>query len=98
MQFISVDLIGKFYPKSSVGNVFALTVIFMVTGYTFCVPIKTKTASEVVHAYIDNVYSKFGGFSCILSDNRTKFRIHLFDNVAEKLGVQYKVYSHHTTP
>ena len=74
MQFISIDLIGEFHPKSSAGNAYALTVICMLTGYTFCVPIKTKTASEVVQAYIDNVYSKFGGSSPISSDNGTELK------------------------
>ena len=33
----------------------------MLTGYVFCIPLKTKTAEKVIQAYIDNVYSKFGG-------------------------------------
>ena len=55
MQFITMDLISEFYSNSSAGNTYALTVNCMITGYTFCVPIKTKTASEV-QAYIDNIY------------------------------------------
>ena len=51
MEFISMDLIGEF-PKSSKGNSYALTVICMLTGYTFCIPIPNKTASEVVKAYV----------------------------------------------
>ena len=66
--------LGEFHPKSSTGNAYALTVICMLTGYTFCVPIKTKTTSEVVQAYIDNAHSKFGGSSCISSDNGTEFK------------------------
>ena len=73
MEFISMDLIGEF-PKSSKGNSYALTVICMLTGYTFCIPIPNKTASEVVKAYIDNVYSKYGGSRKILSDNGTEFK------------------------
>ena len=90
---ITMDLIGEFHPKSSTGNAYALTVICMLTGYTFCIPIKTKTAHEAVKVYIDNVYSKFGSSICILSDNRTEFRNQLFDNVAEQQGIQYKEYS-----
>ena len=33
----------------------------MLTGYVFCVPLKNKAAEEVIQAYIDNAYSKFGG-------------------------------------
>ena len=69
MQFISMDLIGEFYPPSAKGHRYALTVICMFTGYTFCIPLQTKTASEVVKAYVGNVYFKFGGSIKILSDN-----------------------------
>ena len=41
MEFISMDLIGDFLPSSK-GNKYALTVICMLTGYTFCVPIPSK--------------------------------------------------------
>ena len=49
------------------------TVICMLTGYTFCIPLKSKTATEVVQAYIGNVYVKFCGATCILSDNGTEY-------------------------
>ena len=75
MQFISMDLIGEFHPKSSAAYAYALTVIYMCTGYTLCIPIQTKTAYEVVQVYIDNIYSKFGGSSHIISDNGTEFKI-----------------------
>ena len=60
MQSISMDFIGEFHPPTSRKHRYALTVICMLTGYVFCVPLKTKTAEEVIQAYIDNVYSKFG--------------------------------------
>ena len=60
MQFISMDLIGEFHPPTTNKNRYALTVICMLMGYVFCVLLKTKTAEEVIQAYIDNVYSKFG--------------------------------------
>ena len=53
MEFISMDLIGEFHPPSCKGHKYALTVICMLTGYTFCIPLKTKTAAEVVKAYVD---------------------------------------------
>ena len=61
MQFISMDLIEEFHPPTSKGKRYALTVICMLTGYVFSIPLKTKTTEEVLQAYIDNVYSKFGG-------------------------------------
>ena len=61
MQFISMELIGECHPPTSRKHWYALTVICMLTGYVFCVPLKTKTSEEVIQAYIDNVSSKFGG-------------------------------------
>ena len=55
MQFISMDLIGEFHPPTTKGKRYALTVICMITGYVFCIPLKTKTAEEVLQAYVDNV-------------------------------------------
>ena len=87
MQFISMDLIGEFHLPTSKGKRYALTVICMLTGYVFYVPLKTKMAEEVLQAYIDNVYSKFGGSIKILSDNGTEFKNKIFEQVAKDLGV-----------
>ena len=93
MQFISMDFIGEFYPPSQQGHRYALTLIYMHTSYVFCIPLKTKTAQEVVQAYMRHVYSKFSGGEKILSDNGTEFKNTLFEDVAKKLGVEYKVYT-----
>ena len=50
MRFISMDLIGEFHPPSSKGNRYALTVICMFTGYTFCIPIPNKMVKTVLKA------------------------------------------------
>ena len=93
MEFISMDLIGELYPPSKSGHKYALTVICMLTGYIFCIPLKTKQASEVLQAYIDNIYAKFGGSLKILSANGTEFKNQLFEKIAKELGVKYKVYT-----
>ena len=93
MQFISMDLIGEFHPPTSKGKRYALTIICMLTGYVFCIPLKTKTTEEVLQAYIDNVYSKFGGSLKILSDNGTEFKNKIFEQIAKELGVVYKLYT-----
>ena len=96
MQFILMDLIGEFHPPTSKKHRYALTVICMLTGYVFCVPLKTKTAEEVIQAYIDHIYAKFGGSLKILSDNGTEFKNKLFEQIAKELGVEYKLYTHLT--
>ena len=94
MQFISMDLIGEFHPPTTKGKRYALMVICMLSGYVFCIPLKTKTSEEVLQAYIDNMYSKFGGSMKILNDNGTKFKNKIFEQVAKELGVVHKLYTH----
>ena len=88
-----MDLIGELYPPSTFSHKYALTMICMFTGYVFCIPLKTKQANEVLQAYIDNVYAKFGGSLKILSDNGTEFKNQLFKKVAKELGVKHKIYT-----
>ena len=93
VQFISMDLMGRFHPPTSRKHKYALTVICILMGYVFCVPLKTKAAEEVIQAYIDNVYSKFGGSLKMLSDNGTEFKNKVFEQVAKELGLEYKLYT-----
>ena len=85
MQFISMDLIGEFYPANYRNHRYVLTIICMLTAYVFCVPLKTKTAEEVIQAYIDNAYSKFGGSLKRLSDNGTEFKNKMFEQIVKDL-------------
>ena len=96
MEFISMDLIGELYPPSKAGHKYALTVICMLTGYAFCIPLKTKQTNEVLQAYIDNVYAKLGGSLQIFSDNGTEFKNQLFEKVP--LMVILKVFTTSTKP
>ena len=60
IDFISMDLIGKFNPPSTQGNKLTLTVIFMLSGWMWCIPIVDKSAPVVVQAYLKNVHHLFG--------------------------------------
>ena len=63
----------------------------MHTGFVFCIPLKTKSAEDVVRAYIDKVYSQFGGSEKVLTDNGTEFKNKLINEVCEELGVKHKI-------
>ena len=93
MQFVSMDLIGEFHPPTTKRNRYALTVICMPTVNVFSIPLKAKTAEEVLQAYIDKIYSKFGGSMKILSDNGTEFKNKIFEQIAKELGVVHKLYT-----
>ena len=93
MEFICINLIGEFYPPSSKGNRYALTAVCMLTGFTFCIPIKNKTAEEVVTAWRNHFSFPFGVCRKLLTDNGTEFKNELFSQVAEQLGVERKIYT-----
>ena len=71
MDFIAMDLIGEFHPASSKGNRYALTAVCMLTGFIFCIPLKSKEAEDVIRAYIDHICCTFGPSRKILTDNGT---------------------------
>ena len=93
MDFICMDLIGEFHPLTSRGHRYALTAVCMLTGFTWCVPLKTKTAEEVAKAYMDHIYCSFGGSIKILTDNGTEFKNKLFKEVISKLGTEFSIHS-----
>ena len=93
MDFICMDLIGEFHPPTSCGHRYALTAVCMLTGFTWCVPLKTKTAEEVAEAYMDHIYCNFGGSIKILTDNETEFKNKLFKEVISKLGTELSIHS-----
>ena len=93
MKFISMDLIDEFHPPSSKGNRYALKVIWMHIGFVLCIPLKTKSAEDIIQGYIDRVYSQFGGSEKVLMDNGTEFKNKLIKEVCEQLGVEHNIYS-----
>ena len=93
MDFIAMDLIGEFHPPSSQGNRHALTGICMLTGFTWCIPLKLKKAADVSRAYLQHVYSVLGGSTKILTDNGTEFKNEIFKEMLQKLGTEKLIHS-----
>ena len=93
MDFIAMDLIGEFHLPSSQGNHYGLTGVCMLTGFTWCIPIKSKKATDVARAYMQHVYFILGGSTMILTDNGTEFKNEVFRNVLQKLGTEKLIHS-----
>ena len=91
MEFIAMDLIGEFHPTSSKGNRYELTAISMLTGFTFCIPLKSKTAEDVVTAYLNHICCVFGPSKKILTDNRKEFKNKMWDGVFKRLKMEHRV-------
>ena len=90
MEFTAMDLIGEFHPTSSKGNRFALTAICMLTGFTFCLPSKSKPTEDVINAYINHICCLFRPSKKILTDNETEFKNKLWTEVFNKLRTEQK--------
>ena len=91
MEFIAMDLIGEFHPASSKGNRYALTAICMLTGFTFCIPLKSKKAEDVVTAYLNHICCIFGPSKKILTDNGSEFKNKMWDEVFKRLKMEHRV-------
>ena len=50
-------------------------VICLHTSYVFTVPMKEKSAENIVQAYLSGILTPKGGSVAILSDNGTRFKI-----------------------
>ena len=90
MEFLAMDLIGEFHPASSKGNRYALTAICMLTGFTWCIPLKTKKAEEVVAAYMNHIYCVCGPSKTILSDNGSEFKNKMWKEVFERFKTEHR--------
>ena len=68
----------------------------MLTGFTWCIPIKLKKAADVARAYMQHVYSVLGGSTKILTDNGTKFKNEVFRDMLQRLGTEKLIHSPRT--
>ena len=57
MDLISMALIGEFHPPSKRGHKYALTVIWLLTGYVFCIPLKTYSSLSSFIQWKDRRFS-----------------------------------------
>ena len=62
----------------------------MLTRFTFCIPLKSKCAEDVINAYINHICCPFGPSKKILTDNSTEFKNKLWTKVFDKLKTEQK--------
>ena len=89
-----MDLIGEFHPASSKGNRLALTAVCMLEGFTFCIPLKSKQAEDVIRAYIDHICCTFGPSRKILTDNGTELKKTTLDQSIQKTKNRTKIHTY----
>ena len=91
MEFKAMDLIDEFHPASSKGNRYMLTAICMLAGFAFFIPLKNKSAEEVVKAYLNHICCLFGPSRKILTDNGTEFKNKMWEKVYKRLRTEHRV-------
>ena len=64
--------------------------VCMLTGFTFCIPIKSKKAEEVMKAYTNNICCVFGPSKKILTDNGTEFKNKLWTDVFKRMWTEHR--------
>ena len=62
----------------------------MLMGFTFCIPLKSKCAEDVIKAYIDHICCTFRPSRKILTDNGIEFKNKLWTEVLKKLRTEQK--------
>ena len=86
-----MDCIGPLVITSK-GHRHALTFISPLTSYLITVPLKTKTADEVLMAYMMEILTKTLCPKLILQDNSTEFKNEQLMSVFDSLGIK-SIYS-----
>ena len=89
---VSTSLENSTLPPAK-GNRYTLTAVCMLTGFTFCIPIRSKTAEDIMTAWRNHISFPFGVCRKLLTDNGTEFKNQLFDTVAAQLGMERKIYT-----
>ena len=62
----------------------------MLTGFTFCIPLKTKCTEGMINTHINHICCTFGPSRKILTDNGTEFRNKLWTKVFKRLRTEQK--------
>ena len=73
MTVLVIDTIDHLSGMSK-GNRWALTAVCLHTLYVFAVPMKEKSAENVIQAYLSGILAHIGGSIAILSDSRNELK------------------------
>ena len=72
MTVLAIDTIGHLLVTSK-GNRWDLTAICLHISYLFAVPMKERSAENVIQAYLLGILAHKGGSVAILSNNGAEF-------------------------
>jgi transposase InsO family protein len=82
-----VDLTGP-HPLSRQGSIYILTAIDAYTRIHIAVPLRNKSAEAVAKALVERVFTPFGCWRTMVSDQGTDLNNAILNSVAEMLFIQ----------
>ena len=86
---ICLDCVGPL-ERSKCGFKWILTCIDLHSLFLFAVPMKLKSADDVIHAYVETILPQIGPSRFILMDNRTEFKNDTMGNVLSRLNTEHR--------
>lgn len=89
-DIVCIDTVGPF-PKTSLGNRYAVTIQCELSKYVVISPIPNKEAPTVARAILEDFILIYGPMKEIRTDMGTEYKNEVFSNLAELLKIQHKI-------
>ena len=86
---ICLDCVGPL-ERSKRNFKWILTCIDLHSSFMIAVPMKSKSADDVIHAYVETILPQIGPSRFILTDNGTEFKNDTMDKVLNRLNTEHK--------
>ena len=86
---ICLDCVGPL-ERSKQDFKWILTCIDLHSSFLIIVPMKSKSADDVIHAYIETILPRIGPSRFILTDNGTEFKNDTMGKVLNRLNTEHK--------
>ena len=86
---ICLDCVGLL-ERSKRGFKWILTCIDLHSSFVLAVPMKSRSADDVIHAYAETILPQIGPSRFILTDNGTEFKNDTMSNVLNRLNTEHR--------
>ena len=86
---ICLDCVGSL-ERSSRGFKWILTYIDLHSSFLLAIPMKSKSADDVIHSYIESILPRIGPSKYILTDNGKEFKNDTMREVLRMLNTEHK--------
>ena len=86
---ICLDCVGPL-ERSKPGFKWILTCIDLHSSFLLAIPMKSKSADDVIHAYVETILPQIGPSRFILKDNGMEFKNDTMSSVLTRLNTEHK--------